>query len=95
MSENVFSRTSLVAHILRAMSLAQREGRRVDLEGLTVELGARRADVRGVLSTMHRQGLLDVTKMRLTLSGFAMGASLADRSLAPVRAARRAQVKAA
>jgi DNA-binding transcriptional regulator PaaX len=91
MNENVFSRPSLVAHILRSMNLAQREGRSIDLEGLTAELGARRGDVRAALSAMHRQGLLDVTRMRLTLTGFAVGASLAGRPLAPLRSARRAK----
>jgi Mn-dependent DtxR family transcriptional regulator len=97
MNENVFSRQSLAEHILRAMSLAQREGRRVDLEGLTAELGARRGDVRGTLSALHRQGLVDVTKMSLTLAGFALGARFASRPASPLRtpAARLHVIKAA
>jgi hypothetical protein len=95
MSENTFSRTNLVENILRAMSAAQREGRRVDLDGLVGELGARRADVRGALSSLHTQGFLDVTRMRLTLHGFATGASLAARPSSPLRTPARAQVKAA
>jgi Mn-dependent DtxR family transcriptional regulator len=95
MSENVFSRQTLAEHILRAMSLAQREGRRIDLEGLSAELGARRADVRGTLSTLHRQGLVDVMCMRLTMAGFALGASFANRPLAPLRTPRLQVVKAA
>ncbi len=92
MSENVFSRPNLAQHILRAMSVAQRDDRRVDLDGLSVELGARRADVRGALSALHQQGLVDVVKMRLTLAGFALGTSFASRPLAPLRAAGRLQV---
>ncbi|HEU4406432.1 MAG TPA: hypothetical protein VFS43_14300 [Polyangiaceae bacterium] len=92
MNENAFSRQSLAENLLRAMSLAQREGRRVDLEGLTGELGARRADVRGTLSALHRQGLVDVTKMRLTLAGFALGAKFAARPPSPLRTPARLHV---
>jgi DNA-binding IclR family transcriptional regulator len=95
MNETVFSRQRLAEHILRAMTLAQRDGRRVDLEGLSGELGARRADVRGTLSTLHRQGLVDATRMRLTLAGFALGTSFVNRPPAPVRTAGRPRTIAA
>jgi Mn-dependent DtxR family transcriptional regulator len=92
MSENVFSRQSLAQHILRSMSLAQRDGRRVDLEVLATELGARRTDVRGTLTALHQQGLVDVTKMRLTLTGFALGARFVNQPPAPLRAPVRLHV---
>lgn len=67
------------------MAFAQREGRRVDLEGLVVSLGVRRADVRSTLSSLHREGFLDVTRMRLTLRGFAVGIGLAADRLPALR----------
>ena len=79
-------RAVLAAHALRSMAFAQRDGRRVDLDALVAELGVRRVDVRGTLSSLHEEGLLDVTRMRLTLTGFATGVALAGEELTPLRA---------
>lgn len=89
------SRLALAAHLLRTLAAAQRDGRRVDLDGLTRDIGVRRADVRATLSSLHAEGLVDVLRMRLTLDGFTLGQSLEGRRLAPLRAAARAHVVAA
>ncbi|HEY4117476.1 MAG TPA: hypothetical protein VGM56_06450 [Byssovorax sp.] len=73
------------ALVLRALSTAQAEGRRADLDELSTELGVRRAELRALLSTLHRQGLVDVMRMRPTLEGFAIGRALEGLPVAPLR----------
>jgi DNA-binding IclR family transcriptional regulator len=80
--------------VLRALSVAQADGRRVGLEELAAELGLRRAELRSMLSALHRQGLVDVLRMRPTLSGFAMGRSLECLAIAPLRRRARAPIDA-
>jgi hypothetical protein len=80
------SRLALAAHLLRTMAAAQRDARRIDLDGLTRQVGVRRADVRATLSALHTEGLVDALRMRLTLDGFTLGQSLEGRRLAPLRA---------
>jgi Mn-dependent DtxR family transcriptional regulator len=89
------SRLVLAAHLLRTMAAAQRDARRVDLDGLTREMAVRRADVRATLSSLHAEGLVDVLRMRLTMDGFTLGQSLEGRRLAPLRAVARARDAAA
>jgi DNA-binding IclR family transcriptional regulator len=73
------SNPSLVAEdLLRVLARAHLEGRRSDLDALTEEIGAPRAEVRGILSSLHREGYVDVLRMRLTLEGFAIGVLLLD-----------------
>ncbi len=86
---------TLAAHVLRALAIAQVRGRRLTLDDLVAKLKVRRADVRSVLGTLDQQGLLDVTVMRLTLQGFAIGTALRNVHLPPLRVAPAAQVKAA
>jgi hypothetical protein len=85
----------LAAHSLRLMAFAQRDGRRIDLDQLATALDVRRRDVRATLSQLHREGLLDVTRMRLTLRGFAVGIGLAAEKLKPLRALPAFRVAAA
>ena len=80
------SARTLCLHLLRALAHAQREGLRLTLDDLVEQVRARRPDVRKALSQLHQEGLLDVTTMRLTLAGFALGASLASRALPELRA---------
>ena len=75
----------LGAHILRLLAAAQRDERTLGLEELVEELGVRRSDVRGCLSSLHEEGYLDVTRMRLTLPGFAFGSALRTRRLGALR----------
>ena len=77
---------ALAIHLLQALTTSHAEGRLADLEQLARTVGARRADVRTTLSRMHREGWIDVLRMRPTMRGFAMGRALAGRTLSPIRA---------
>jgi hypothetical protein len=86
---------TLAAYILQALTLAQAEGRSENLETLVEKLRVRRRDIRSTLTVLHRQGHLDVLRMRLTLTGFAIGAALRDQPLPALRLAPRAAIAAA
>lgn len=90
-----FSQRALAAHVIKAMFAAQKQGERIDLDGLTALLQVRRGDVRTILSRLHEQHLLDLTTMRLTLQGFAIGSSLEDKALRPIRSASARRIAAA
>lgn len=83
------------AHVLRALALAQTEGRLSNLETLTEELRVRKTDVRAAVSALHREGYLDVLRMRLTLPGFAVGRALLEKELPELRPAKVAAAAAA
>jgi len=85
---------ALSAHVLRAMAIAQVEGRRLDLETLVRELGVRRGDVRRVVSALHREGYVDALRMRPTLIGFALGRSYAGELLPDLHRLRRPRLAA-
>jgi DNA-binding GntR family transcriptional regulator len=85
----------LAIHLLQAMTSAHREGRRCTLDGLVSELGIRRGDVRSALSSLHREGLIDVLRMRLTFAGFAIGQALTAERLLSLRVEGEAAVQAA
>ena len=76
----------LAGHILKTLAAAQQQGRKMSLDDLVAEVKARRVDVRATLSMLHRDDYLDAVKMRLTLRGFILGASLENVSLRPLRA---------
>jgi Mn-dependent DtxR family transcriptional regulator len=76
---------TLSMHVLRALADAQIEGRRENLETLVDRLSVRRRDVRGVVTSLHQQGLVDVIHMRLTLQGFAVGSALLQQELPALR----------
>lgn len=76
----------LAAHVLSLLSTAQTKGRPVTLEALCEALPVRRADLRTVVSKLHREGLVDVRTMRLTMSGFLLGQSLRGKKLPALRA---------
>jgi hypothetical protein len=82
-------------HVLRALAEAQRDGRILDLDAIVLALGVRRVDVRSVVSALHREGLVDALRMRLSLRGFALGSSLRDATLPPLRKPRATAVRAA
>jgi Mn-dependent DtxR family transcriptional regulator len=78
----------LAAHILRALAVSQEDEDSFDtptLAGLTADLGVRRADVRTTLSELHREGLVDIARMRLTMTGLALGTAFRRAKLAPLR----------
>jgi hypothetical protein len=86
---------TLAAYILQALTLAQSEGRSENLETLVEKLRVRRKDIRSTLTMLHRQGLLDVLRMRLTLTGFAIGTALRGQELPALRVTPRAASAAA
>lgn len=61
----------IALHVMREMTSAQADGRRITALDLAESLQVRRADIRGVVSELHRQGLVDAMRMRVTLAGFA------------------------
>jgi DNA-binding IscR family transcriptional regulator len=76
---------ALAAHVL--VALAASRGRSVRLDELADDLGVRRVDVRKVVSGLHAQGMLDAARLRLTLSGLALAATLQGCKLRDVRRA--------
>lgn len=83
---------TLSSYILQALARAQMEGRFSNLETLRDELSVRRTDIRKAVSQLHREGMLDVLRMRLTLAGFAIGQALVDEELPPLRQPAEPQV---
>jgi hypothetical protein len=93
---NSNQKLSLSADVLRALFAAR--ARRITLDDLADAVGAaavptrdgvrrraaRREDVREVVRCLDEEGFVDAARMRLTLSGFALAASLATRRLVPL-----------
>jgi len=89
-------RLALSADVLRAL-YTLREGR-ITLDDLSDALGAsdvpardgvrarsvRREDVREMVRKLDEEGFVDAARMRLTLPGFALAASLTERRLVPL-----------
>ncbi len=86
---------TLSMYILRALAEAQTEGRRSNLETLVEQLQVRRPDVRGAVTALHKQGLVDAVHMRLTLEGFAIGRSYMTEALPELRAPAKRSIAAA
>ncbi|HEU4410602.1 MAG TPA: hypothetical protein VFS43_35430 [Polyangiaceae bacterium] len=82
---------TLAPYVLRLLALAQTKGRPVTLRDLSRELGVRKGDVRAAVSALHREGHVDALRLRLTLSGFALGVALASKRLEPLRRPAEAQ----
>ena len=79
---------ALSAHILRHAAADHVAGSKcgpTKVESLATDLGVRRVDVRRALSALHKQGLMDVVQMRLTLAGFALGKALEGKQLKAIR----------
>jgi DNA-binding IclR family transcriptional regulator len=85
----------LAPYVLRALAEAQQEGRVMDLETLALTLKVRRPDIRKTVSALHREGLVDALRMRLSLAGFAMGTAFLGKELPPLRKPKLAAVSAA
>jgi DNA-binding IclR family transcriptional regulator len=62
----------------------------VSLQTLVDEIGARRADVRRTVSSLHREGYVDALRMRLTMTGFGLGLALLRIKLPRLRSAQLA-----
>jgi len=79
---------AVAAHVLRHLARAQSRGRLVALDSLASDIGVRREDVRHVVTSLHEEGHVDAKRMKLTMTGFAIAASMRECMLRP--AARRA-----
>jgi len=75
----------LAPYVLRALAAHQLEGRRINLQTLVRDIGARQADLRRTVTALHGHGLVDGLRMRLTLSGFALGTALLHAQLPALR----------
>jgi transcription initiation factor IIE alpha subunit len=74
---------ALAAHVL--VVLAHARGRAVTLDDLAEAVGVRKADVRAIVSRLDREGHVDALRLRLTLSGLALAASLDGCKLPALR----------
>jgi DNA-binding GntR family transcriptional regulator len=81
MEAHMTSRRILAQHVILTIARDHLEGRRSDLDTLTEALGASRAEVRSVLTSLHHEGYVDVLRMRLTIEGFALGLALSDKQM--------------
>lgn len=77
----------LAMHVMNVLTKARAKGRVISLEDVAVEVGARKADVRSVVTMLDRQGLVDAARMRPTLLGFAIGRALGGGALRTLRGA--------
>ena len=91
-SSTVLDLKAIAAHVLRALARAQLRGQLVRLDELAREVGVRKADVRLIVSTLHAEGHVDATRMKLTLTGLALAASMRDSRLRATRTRKRAAV---
>lgn len=76
---------ALAAQVLVALARAAQKGRNVTAADLADTLEVRRADVRDVVSRLHREGHVDALRMRLSLSGLALAKAFAQGKAKPVR----------
>jgi hypothetical protein len=81
---------SLASHVLRELARHQLRGRAVRLDQLATTIGVRREDVRAVVTRLHAEGHVDATRMRLTMTGLALAASMRRCKLPAARRAKAA-----
>lgn len=89
-SRPVLDRKAVAAHVLRHLASAQSRGRAVHLAELASEIGVRREDVRGVVTSLDAEGHVDARRMRLTLTGLAVATSMRECKLRAPRVEERA-----
>ncbi len=75
----------VAAHVLRHLARAQSHGRPVRLDELACDIGVRREDVRHAVTSLHAEGHVDAQRMRLTMSGLAIAASMRECKLRDAR----------
>lgn len=83
---------TIASHVLRELAREQLRGRAVRLDSLATEIGVRRDDVRRVVTALHHEGHIDAKRMRLTMTGLVLAASMRNCKLPRVRAAADAHV---
>lgn len=80
---------ALAAHVLCHLASEQSRGRAVRLDDLAEAVGVRRVDVRHVVTRLHEEGHVDAKRMKLTMTGLAVAASLEGCELKSPRAATK------
>ena len=88
---NTFDTRAVAAHVIRHLAREQSRGRGVHLEELAEDLGIRRVDVRHAVTRLHQEGHVDAKRMKLTMTGLAIAASMKDCKLHAERAAATAR----
>lgn len=83
---------TIASHVIRELARHQLRGRAVRLDSLAAEIGVRREDVRRVVSALHHEGHVDAKRMRLTMTGLVLAASMRSCKLPRVREVAAAQV---
>jgi Mn-dependent DtxR family transcriptional regulator len=73
------------AHVILFLAGEQARGRTVRMDEIAERIGVRRADVRTIVSRLHEEGHVDALRLRLTMSGLAIAASLRGCKLRELR----------
>lgn len=89
---NVVDARALAAHVIRHLAHAQHRGRAVRLDELAESVGVRRTDVRDVVTRLDVEGHVDAKRMKLTMTGLAVAASLEGCKLREPRRREKASV---
>lgn len=87
-------RPSLAAHVILAIARAQARGRVVRLDELAKAVDVRHTDARAIVSALHREGHVDALRLRLTMSGLALAATLRNVKLRDFRVAPAEETRA-
>lgn len=82
-------RRALAAHVICHIAHEQSRGRAVALDELADTIGVRRVDVRHVVTSLHQEGHVDAKRMKLTMTGLAIAASLDGCKLKEPRVAEK------
>jgi hypothetical protein len=77
----VIDSKALAARILRHLARAQARGRLVRLDELACDVGVRRGDVRQVITRLDAEGHVDAQRMKLTMTGLVLAASMRSETL--------------
>lgn len=88
-TSNLHVRKAVAAHVLRHLARAQSRGQLVRLDELACEIGVRREDVRHAVTSLHAEGHVDAQRMKLTMTGFAIAASMRECKLRETRMQER------
>lgn len=91
---NSFDVRATAAHVLRYLAQQQQRGRAVRLDELADSIGVRRVDVRHVVTQLHTEGHVDAKRMKLTMTGLAIAASMRDCKLREPRRREKARAVA-
>jgi DNA-binding IscR family transcriptional regulator len=91
---NVLDRKAIAAHVLRYLASEQARGRLVRLDEIACEVRVRRKDVREIISSLHAEGHVDAKRMKLTMTGLVLAASMRGSTLRAVRNVPKATVHA-